>query len=92
MKPRYPLRLFLDCSTAHLSPASRALLDVRAASGQDIIGETPYGWFLWVDENPRAADPDDLGRVMTHARQLGAEYVLFDRDAPPSDALPVFDD
>ena len=39
-----------------------------------------------------ADDPDDLGRVMTHARQLGAEYVLFDRDAPPSDALPVFDD
>lgn len=24
---RYPLRLFLDCSTAHLSPAARAYVD-----------------------------------------------------------------
>jgi hypothetical protein len=29
---------------------------------------------------------------MDHARQLGAEYILFDRDAPEDDALPVFDD
>lgn len=35
----YPLRLFLDCSTAHLSPAARAYVD----GGDGIASSAPYG-------------------------------------------------
>lgn len=92
MKPQYPLRLFLDCSTAHISPQTRTWLETRASRGEELIGATPYGWFLWVDEGVRTDLPADLTTVMDHARKLGAEYILFDRDAPENDALPVFDD
>lgn len=92
MIPSWPLRLFLDCSTAHLSPATRDLLDAQALRGDALIAATPYGWFLWVRE---AADPDhppDLARIEAEARALGARYILFDRDAPVSDALPIFEE
>ncbi|EQB33877.1 MULTISPECIES: DUF5983 family protein [Sphingomonadales] len=92
MKPEYPLRLFFDCSTAHVSPATRTWLETLASSGEAMIAATPYGWFLWVEETPPTDQPADLSSVMDHARQLGAEYILFDRDAPENDALPVFDD
>ena len=36
--------------------------------------------------------PSDLAFVMRYARRLGAEYVLFDADAPPNAALPMFED
>lgn len=91
MKVDYPLRLFFDCSTAHLSSASRAFLDERVAQGDDLVASTPYGWFLWADEGPRSDLPADLATITAHARQLGAEYILFDRDAPANDALTVFE-
>lgn len=83
----YPLRLFLDCSTAHLSPDARSYVgrsDVIASS-------TPYGWFVWASEEPGEDVPDDLAAIMAHARSFGAEYINFDRDAHEIDDLPVFD-
>jgi len=82
-----PLRLFLDCSTAHLSPAARDYID-RA----DVIASsTPYGWFVWASEEPGEDVPPDLAAIMAHARSLGADYIHFDRDADEIDELPVFD-
>ena len=92
MTPKYPLRLFLDCSTAHLSPTSRRDLEARAASGEDLVATTPFGWFVWAEEHLRPDLPDDLAGIMIAARRLGAEYILFDRDAPQNDALPFFED
>lgn len=90
MNPTWPLRLFLDCSTAHLCPETRDKLEAQASGGERLIGATPYGWFLWVEEAPGPDCPSDLSRIMDYARGLGAEYVLFDRDAPENDVLPVF--
>ena len=45
MNVAHPLRAFLDCSTAHLSAASRAYLAEHAAKGDEMIAATPYGWF-----------------------------------------------
>lgn len=92
MTPTYPLRLFFDCSTAHLSPASRRDLEARAAGGEELVASTPFGWFVWVDDHSRSDLPDDLAAIMATARRLGAEYILFDRDAPQNNALPVFED
>lgn len=92
MTPTYPLRLFFDCSTAHLSPETRRDLDARAANSEDLVAATPFGWFVWAEEHRRSDLPNDLSAIMAAARRLGAEYILFDRDAPQNDALPVFEE
>lgn len=96
MSVTYPLRLFFDCSTAHLSGETRNWLDERAvdpaARGSapiDPPSATPFGWFLWAENIPGAEVPPDLARIMRHARKLGAEYVLFDCDAPENADLPL---
>lgn len=91
MSVTYPLRLFFDCSTAHLSPASRGYLEHRSACSEELIARTPYGCFLWAGDDPADEVPADLAAIMAHARALDADYILFDRDAPENDALPVFD-
>jgi hypothetical protein len=88
----YPLRIFYDCSTAHLCPATRDFLEAEAAGQDDLIAATPYGWFLWADEKPSKELPSDLAAIIRRARKLGAEYVLFDCDAPLNDEFPVFED
>lgn len=95
MSVTYPLRVFFDCSTAHLSPASRGWLEDGVARTADQplawVAGTPFGWFVWADEYPDEAVPTDLAAIMQHARRHGAEYVLFDADAAEDAALPSFD-
>src|SRR3546814_3688167 len=86
------LRSFLDCSTAHLSPAARDHLDMVAASRSEMVAATPYGWFLWAGQD--AVDdrmPDTPTAILAYARTLAADSVLFDADAPFSPALPTYD-
>lgn len=87
MSVTYPLRLFLDCSTAHLSPAARAYVE----SDKGICSATPYGWFVYASEEPDEQVPSDLAAVMAYARSLGAEYVNFDCDASEIEDLSTFD-
>ena len=91
----YPLRIFFDCATAHLSPASRDHLGDQvqrsASRPESWIAQTPYGWFVWAEEEPGEDVPSDLAAIMRHARRHGAEYILFDADAPEAPDLPVFD-
>ena len=89
-KVSYPLRVFFDCSTAHLSEASSTYLNVHAAQGDELVVATPYGWFIWVGEGDRDNLPADLVGITEYARRLGAEYILFDRDAPEDEALARF--
>src|SRR3546814_5106791 len=77
MSVAYPLRLFLDCSTAHLSPIARTYLD----AGDGIASTTSYGWFVYASEEPDDAVPADPAFIMAHAQTLGAEYINFDCDA-----------
>ena len=97
MTVTYPLRIFFDCSTVNLSAATRRWLDenaVEAATRQlapiGAPSATPFGWFLYAAGPPYRNEPPDLISVIRHARAQGAEYILFDVDAPPNDALPVF--
>lgn len=95
----YPLRAFFDCSTVHLSVATRRWMDERAVNAAtrqlapiDAPSVTPFGWFLYAALPPYYGEPPDLIAVMRHARAQGAEYILFDADAPPNAALPVFEE
>jgi len=97
--PDYPLRLFFDCSTAHLSADTRTYLDERAdatAHGDALAAwasRTPFGWFVYADAEPDEEEfPPDLVGIMRHARNRGAEYILFDADAPPNPDLPTFEE
>lgn len=87
MNVSYPLRLFLDCSTAHLSPAARAYVE----NDDGIASPTPYGWFVYANEELGEFVPSDLKAVMAYARSLGAEYINFDCDALDIPDLPTFD-
>ena len=87
MSIAYPVRIFLDCSTAHLSPTARDYID----GGEPVASPTPYGWFVWANEEPDETVPSDLAALMAHARSLGAEYILFDCDADEIAALPTFE-
>ena len=86
----YPLRLFYDCSTAHLSIAARTYLERHASAQDEMIASTPYGWFVWCSSEPDEEVPADLVRVMAHARSLDAEYILFDADGNEDPVLPTF--
>lgn len=97
MRVAYPLRVFFDCSTEHLMPTTRAWLDAKSVSASsrnqapiDAPSPTPFGWFLWAEQRPGTDVPPDLARVMRHARRRGAEYILFDADAPADPSLPTF--
>ena len=68
MTVTYPLRLFFDCSTAHLTRETRNWLDERAVDAAahrsariDAPSATPFGWFLWAERAPGAEVPLDLG-------------------------------
>lgn len=53
-------------------------------------GPSRYGWFVYAPADPAAVPiPDDLRGVLRHARQQGAECVLFDCDAVPLNELPI---
>jgi hemolysin-activating ACP:hemolysin acyltransferase len=94
------LRTVLDTSSGHLSPATWAWLDeqlsdavlrdpLNAAAAQVAGGKTRYGWLVYAPEGVAAGLPDDLTTILLRAREQGAEYVLFDCDAPPASGLPM---
>jgi len=88
------LRNFMDLSTAHLKPSTREWLE-RVSSDQGNLSHwvAPYGWFLYCDEeNGDDSIPSDAFACMTYARQHGADYILFDRDADQLTDLDVYED
>lgn len=98
MKIAYPLRVFFDCSTAHLSRETHRWLDAHAVEAAtrrlspiNAPSATPFGWFVYAAEPPFHDEPADLVAVMRLARGRGAEFILFDSDAPENPALPVLD-
>lgn len=91
MIPDTPLRLLLDCSTVHLCPESVSYLELQATQQEEYISTTPYGWFMWIpDEDYEYGIPPSLTKVLQYARNLGAEYLLFDRDASSNLDLPEY--
>ena len=68
----------------HISASQRAIFSKLEAARQDELDRrhSLRSAFLWAEENPKKELPSDLAAIVRRARELGAEYVLFDRDAP----------
>ena len=95
MASQYPVRRFLDLSTAHLHPDTRELLDHNTGPSTVYPHPNGYGWFIYVPDDP--ATPfgsfkplPDLQAAVDLARTLDCAYLLFDRDGPLIHGLPVF--
>lgn len=96
------IRAFLDLSSGHLSPKTQAWLDaqladdlLRAAENAHAAmiagGKTRYGWFVYAPEDNAGGLPEDLAAALRQAREPGAEYALFNCDAPIRPDLPIQD-
>lgn len=97
------IRKFLDLSTAHLTPATRDLIwsGWPCAPITTWLSDPPHdpaSCFVHVpddlddpDEHPENI-PDDLMTCLRFARSLDCDRILFDRDGPTTDALPVHED
>jgi hypothetical protein len=95
---KHPLRVFLDLSSGHITKETGDWLDAKAWTRETVtrpeawVGITPYGWFVYADEDGGSPDlPEDLALCMKKARELGAEYILFDCDAPLNTELGLSD-
>lgn len=87
------VRRFLDLSTGHL-PQHLGTSGLNGVDGVTAY-EMPYGWLMYVPEEPvgSAADdeegvPEVVLNIQIKARALGCDYVLFDADGPHVDDLP----
>lgn len=88
-------------STGHIKEITRQMLSELAGNQTDasdpIIEEQPvvyakngYGWFLPVLTEGYTNYPD-LTDCIQHALYHGADWIMFDCDAEPTDALPLYD-
>lgn len=92
------IRPFLDLSSSHLSPDARQWLTSVALRSFDMewpgwhVARHHDGWWMRVPStegnNPL---PADLLPICDRARQMGADYILFDHDADCIDDLPVYE-
>jgi hypothetical protein len=88
------LRPFLDISSAHISQATRDLLEDRSCRQRhpmDAILGCAYGWMIHVPEEIDN-EPTDLKRVLLHAKKAGADYVMLDCDGPVIEELPTYEE
>jgi hypothetical protein len=94
------IRAFLDVSSGHLSADTWAWLDAQLSdallrdpkaehAGQIAGGRTRFGWFVYAPEDMPEGLAQDLMTMLTAARAQGAEYVLFDADAAPTEGFPL---
>jgi hypothetical protein len=95
--PRRPVRQFLDLSTAHLRPTTRAMWTEcfcpRSFLVTALFGE--HGWMIHVPETNNDWDyrgGTEMFAAFDLARKFGCEYILFDADAPTFTELPTFED
>lgn len=82
----------LELSTAHVSLATRDLLDGTFIHVWPVSGMTgEHGWLIYAhDERPDGC-PDDLWKCIERAHTEGASYLWFDQDLDPIDGLATYD-
>jgi hypothetical protein len=91
------IRKFLDLSSNHLTREDQEFLHTvfSRETGNPIIprAETATGWFMYADEAAeiQLADvPHSICIIMSHAREQGCDYVLFDENGPEDPDLPIY--
>lgn len=89
---------YLALSSGHISlPTTATISKWMALDPSDrpvSIADTHFGWLLSTlasSFGEPSAIPDDLAKTLTFARDRGCNYLILDRDAPPTDMLPYFE-
>jgi hypothetical protein len=90
---------YLDLSTAHLTPATRGLLDEAPYYFPTVMKHPDgYGWMVFVQiddvdpEEDAANIPPDLLACLNLAREHDCWWMLFDCGADIIPGLPTYDD
>jgi hypothetical protein len=86
----------LDLSTAHMTPQDNKRLEAEVHEGQAPVYELKaHGWLVYVgeieDNWPAVTMSEAFRNVLKEAKELGCDYVRFDRDGRTYEELPVFD-
>jgi len=89
----------LELSTAHMRKSSvkwiQGALEDEYFSPMVLYPKEGYGFWLHVSQEWEDNDfqilPYDLLAIAMYAKGLGAEWIMFDRDAPPIDGLPTYE-
>ena len=86
------VRKFYDLSTAHLS--SEMLGQLEMGRGGPLSADpVEYGWWVWITEDENEARAlgitEEMLAIFRAAKVAGCDYILFDRDAPLSQDLPI---
>lgn len=91
------VRCMFEVSTNHL-PYELGSPDSAGLTGADGVTayELPYGWLLWVPDDPDDPPSDDpvppvVLEVQRLARRNRCDFVKFDQDAPPHPQLQIFE-
>jgi len=85
------VRSFLTLSTGHLRSSTEEWLSLASIKQTHWVSATPYGWFVYCDEDATGDDfPADLIAVFNYANTLGVDYVMFDSEVDPIEALPFY--
>ncbi|MFG3710946.1 hypothetical protein [Micromonospora sp. NPDC047730] len=86
------VRQFLDLSTSHLP--EKVCDGLGGYPGVTAYEHTAYGWFVWAPSDPNLdiyeKVPEEIKAIWRHARKLGCEYVLLERDADDDPNLPTW--
>lgn len=86
----------LDISTRHMTNDDNQILELN----RDTDGPSPcyelkeYGWLVYVgelEENWGEEMSPAFLAILEHARELGCDYVRFDRDGRVYGELPTFE-
>jgi hypothetical protein len=90
---------YLDLSTAHLTPATRELLDDEPDFVTTVMKHPGgYGWLVYVQQDDVDPEedaeniPPDLLACLKLAREHDCVWMLFDCDADTIPGLPTYDD
>lgn len=83
--------------TAHLSNATRCLLQNDEDVGVLYYPKGPWGWFCCVTASDEDCEfeestPADIKACIEYARNKSAQWLVFDHDVPPALDLPLYND
>ena len=81
----------LDISTGHMTRADARWLGSHDDLSAYELGE--YGWLCYIGEidDNWSGMSQEFRTVLMQAKELGCDYVRFDRDGREHDELPSFD-
>lgn len=86
----YETHRVLVISTLHLSEKVANDMDHSGPPGVIVYGKDEYGWWVCRSLDPTPLPPE-LEQVMALADRLKCSWVMFDRDGPVYNSLPMFE-